>query len=217
MDVIENFVAYLKSHIGDAYVWGGQGEKIPADNAGKLRDFVERRETKSENVNRVLEFVKHSEKRPLYAFDCSGLIINYLLTNRHIGQDYTANGIYKTLCHAKGVNDAAMGDCIFKHSGGKISHVGVYIGNNMLIEARGRDYGVVCRPYNPQEWDYAGSLNCLKTEVVLKITHPYMRGLGVKYLQMALNSLGYNAGDEDGIYGPSTQSALKRFIDYGVQ
>ena len=42
-----------------------------------------------------------------------------------------------------------------------------------------------------------------------------MRGDDIKALQTALNALGYNAGDADGIAGKNTIAAIQRFAqDY---
>lgn len=213
----DKFVEYLVSHIGDAYVWGGQGELIPVYDDLKTRQFVEKRESKKENVNRCLAYIRAAKKRPLYAFDCSGLIINYLITHEFIDHDYTANGIYNGLCEKKSVQYVTTGDCVFKYSGGRVNHVGVYAGSGVVIEAKGRDYGVVSRTFNISEWDYAGTLRCFKNQTVLKITNPYMRGDGIRFLQTALNIFGYPAGEEDGIYGKNTEKALKDFIDHGIE
>lgn len=50
-----------------------------------------------------------------------------------------------------------------------------------------------------------------ENERLLKLTNPYMRGDDVKQLQENLNSLGYNVGDIDGIFGTKTESAVKAF------
>jgi cytoskeletal protein RodZ len=41
--------------------------------------------------------------------------------------------------------------------------------------------------------------------------HPGDTGTQVKQLQQALNSLGYDVGTPDGVYGPKTEAAVKEF------
>lgn len=51
----------------------------------------------------------------------------------------------------------------------------------------------------------------------LYITRPYMRGDDVALLQARLNALGYDAGREDGIFGPDTDLAVRHFQkEYGI-
>ena len=45
----------------------------------------------------------------------------------------------------------------------------------------------------------------------VELTTPMMRGDDIKALQTALNSLGYDAGDPDGIAGKNTIAAIQRF------
>ena len=73
---IDDFIAYLESHIGDAYVWGAQGERV--DNRADLEKWVRRKETSRRETERALAYIKKAAKTPLYAFDCSGLIIHWL-------------------------------------------------------------------------------------------------------------------------------------------
>lgn len=51
----------------------------------------------------------------------------------------------------------------------------------------------------------------------LYLSRPYMRGDDVTALQARLNALGYDAGREDGIFGPDTDIAVRHFQkEYGV-
>jgi N-acetylmuramoyl-L-alanine amidase len=52
---------------------------------------------------------------------------------------------------------------------------------------------------------------------ILYIRHPMMRGDDVAILQGRLNALGFDAGREDGIFGPDTANAVRAFQrEYGV-
>ena len=45
----------------------------------------------------------------------------------------------------------------------------------------------------------------------VELTTPMMRGDDIKALQTALNALGYDAGDADGIAGKNTIAAIRAF------
>ena len=129
---IDDFIAYLTSHLGDAYVWGAQGERV--DNRPDLEKWVRRKETSRANAERALAYIKKATKTPLYAFDCSGLIIHWLRDIRWlIDSDTNAQGLYRQ-CKQQGKLGAwqmQAGDLVFRYSFavGKMGHVGVYVGN----------------------------------------------------------------------------------------
>lgn len=53
---------------------------------------------------------------------------------------------------------------MFRHNGTKIHHVGVYLGNQLVAEAMGRDNGVVVRDINASGanyWNRYGDLKIL--------------------------------------------------------
>ena len=125
---IDDFVAYLNSHLGDAYVWGAQGERV--DNRVDLEKWVRRKETSRREADRALAYIKKAAKTPLYAFDCSGLIVHWLRDIRGlIDSDTNAQGLYRQ-CKQQGKLAAwqmQAGDLVFRYSfaKGKMGHVGV--------------------------------------------------------------------------------------------
>lgn len=117
---------------------------------------------------------------------------------------------------------------------GKAYHVGVVVdAEKNVIEAKGRDYGVVKRPLNAEAgyWNAFGRPGFLKAEIeggtaaprpapagwelcrLLKKTSPLMKGEDVQAAQNALISKGYfcGASGADGQYGSDTAEAVKRF------
>lgn len=69
MGKIADFLAYLESHIGDAYVWGAQGRRV--DTMPDVSAWVRRREKGNLiQAARCMRYIRASKKRPLYAFDC---------------------------------------------------------------------------------------------------------------------------------------------------
>lgn len=214
---IDDFVAYLNSHLGDAYVWGAQGERV--DNRADLEKWVRRKETSRREAERTLAYIKKAAKTPLYAFDCSGLIIHWLCDIKGlIDGDTSAAGLYRQ-CTQKGKLGAWRmdpGDLVFRYSfaKGKMGHVGVYVGNGMVIEAKGRDYGVVNLHLCLGGWTHQGKHPALAEDTaptVFRLTSPMMRGENVKLMQTALNACGYDCGKADGICGKATMTAVKAF------
>ena len=214
---IDDFIVYLESHIGDAYVWGAQGERV--DNRVDLEKWVRRKETSRREADRALAYIKKATKNPLYAFDCSGLIVHWLRDIRGlIDSDINAQGLYRQ-CKQQGKLGAwqmQAGDLVFRYSFavGKMGHVGVYVGNGMVIEAQGRDAGVVMRHLSYGGWTHQGRHPALAEDTaptVFRLTSPMMRGENVKLIQTALTACGYDCGKADGICGKATMTAVKAF------
>ena len=212
---IDDFIAYLESHIGDAYVWGAQGERV--DNRADLEKWVRRKETSRRETDRALAYIKKATKTPLYAFDCSGLIIHWLRDIRGlIDSDTNAQGLYRQ-CKQQGKLGAwqmQAGDLVFRYSFavGKMGHVGVYVGNGMVVEAQGRDAGVVMRHLSYGGWTHQGRHPALAEDTaptVFRLTSPMMHGENVKLMQTALNACGYDCGKADGICGKATMTAVR--------
>lgn len=214
---VKKFLAYLESHIGDAYVWGAQGERV--DNRADLEKWVRRKETSRREAERALAYIKKAVKTPLYAFDCSGLIIHWLRDIKGlIDHDTNAQGLYKQ-CKQQGKLGAWRmdpGALVFRYSFAKLKmgHVGVYVGNGMVIEAQGRDAGVVMRHLSYGGWTHQGRHPALAEDnapTIFRLTSPMMRGENVKLIQTALNTCGYDCGKADGICGKATMTAVKAF------
>lgn len=85
MNLLAEFIKYLYEHIGDAYVWGAQGQKLSGMTEQNLIKWVRGHETSTVNADRALRFIANSTKNPLYAFDCSGLIM-YFFQNLRVCQ-----------------------------------------------------------------------------------------------------------------------------------
>ena len=76
----------------------------------------------------------------------------------------SANGLLAKSAKLKR-EDLKQGDLVFRHNGLKAHHVGVYIGNGQVIEAKGRDDGVVQRDINASGssyWNRYGRLPLLE-------------------------------------------------------
>ncbi len=67
--------------------------------------------------------------------------------------DLSANGLYGKSAKLKR-EELKPGDLVFRHNLVKAYHVGVYIGDNKVIEAKGRDDGVVMRDIDASGTSY---------------------------------------------------------------
>lgn len=113
-------------------------------------------------------------------------------------------------------------------------HVGLYIGNGEVIEARGFNYGVVKTKLKDRKWKTAAMLpedmieyvdidtdkkEDTKTELGSRNLKKGSEGDDVKELQQKLMALGYDLGKwgADGEFGSATLAAVKAFQkDHGL-
>lgn len=140
---------------GSIYVWGAQGQRGNKISEAWIKDM----ETSTANANRAIARWKKNKENydpsMIGAYDCSGLIGACLNENDNKGFDDTADG-YLGRCVQISKSELQPGDLVFEYSGGKSKHVGVYIGNGYVVEARGRDYGVVKTGLNDRNWKKYG-------------------------------------------------------------
>ena len=122
-------------------------------------------ETTTNNASRVLKRVATCVSRfdmsKARYFDCSGLVIWLLQQLGLIKTDYTANGIYNSLCYAISKKELKDGDLCFISSDGKKTHVGIYSTKYGVIESNGRDTGVIESEMS-SKWTVFARLRCLQ-------------------------------------------------------
>ena len=230
----EKWRDYLEEQVanGSIYLWGGQGE--PLD---KLTDsYIKKRETSESNAERVMTLRDQRKKKypDLRAYDCSGLAIYYLYNvTKTVSGDMTANTIMSK-CTTLSKAELKPGDFVFRiyTSGskkGKAYHVGFVVDDGDVIEAKGRDYGVVKKSlshwgssywnaYGRSPWieateEEAAATASWTVSRLLKKVSPLMTGDDVKNLQKALISKGYSCGGTgaDGEFGKNTEAAVEKF------
>ena len=148
--MLEKFLYYLtkaaKRH--DPYIWGAQGEKVKRLTKTQIKNM----ETSETNYERVMQYIamlisfRWLTKR-VRAFDCSGLVCFYLVKVGREGKDFdmTADNLAKRYPLSSELKPGML-----LHRSG---HIAVYMGHSHLIEAKGRDYGVVVSPFIKSEWD----------------------------------------------------------------
>ena len=157
---LKNFIDYLNTQVDNhsIYVWGAQGQTGDAITEAWIRS----RETSESNAKRAIAFwhkqVDAGFGNVLRAFDCSGLGMFWLQNISGILRyDLSAHGLYNK-CGRIDRSQLRVGDFVFKlNSAGRATHVGYVVDTSLtVIEARGRDYGVVKRPITENNWNGYG-------------------------------------------------------------
>lgn len=138
----KGLVSYAKAQIGKPYWWGTFGQKATTS----LLTQKARQYPSMYPQHRINTATKNHLGKKVH--DCVGLIKGYLWcdsnsdnTPRYIAaQDKSANGMYNA-CKERGYISTMPdieGVLVFMDG-----HVGVYIGNGYVVEAKGFEYGVV--------------------------------------------------------------------------
>lgn len=164
--VIPALLSWVSGRVGDIYTWGAQGENLTA--MSKPEAWIKKMETSTTNANRAIAFYQKTVatgRSPILAFDCSGLIVKFLMDKGLTETDLSSRGLYR-LCTKIKRDELTAGCLLFrKNALGIVKHVGLYIGDGLTIEAKGRDDGVVKRNINAggtSYWTDYGKLPCLK-------------------------------------------------------
>lgn len=239
MKTLDSFIKYLEEQAANRsiYVWGAQGQ----DKDTISEEWIKSRETDDKNAARAIATWKKvcadGYGDVLRAFDCSGLALYYLQNVAGIvSSDMSANSLMGK-CEIIKKADVRRGDWVFKKytSGekkGRAYHVGYVVDDDLnVIEAKGRDRGVVKSPLSEGKWNVYGRPEYFAEEInaesggngngaegwevarVLKVTKPLMKGDDVKALQAALIAHNYHCGATgvDGVYGRNTAHAVRCF------
>ena len=150
--------------------------------------------------------------------DCSGIIVGVMRDLKIIkpttdlrARDFQAKSYIVSL------DSLQPGDLVFDTKSINATHVGVYVGDEYVIESRGRDYGVVKRKVSEGNWASGGRLDWFDdvapvlTRNLKYVKGNIMTGNDIKLLQEQLNKLGYNCGEVDGEFGTKTRDAVIKF------
>lgn len=154
--------------------------------------------------------------------DCSGLIAGY--TNKVLGSAQLYSTAYARLPISQW-QKFAIGTVLYKSG-----HVGIYLGDGLVAEAKGIDYGTVISNIVKTKWTHGLTFSYISynintpiasSDITYKGTNPYKepttelkRGItrneGVRWLQWELVEAGYDIAI-DGSFGIATENALKKF------
>ena len=158
--------------------------------------------------------------------DCSGL---FYWAFKQLGRNiyHGSNTIWRKHLSQKGRlikgqrsdgQPIVPGTAVFKlQNGDDYYHIGLYVGDGSVIEAKGTRYGVVTSKLS--EWSHWGLLKDVDyTQTQMEGAASTMntlkngsRGAAVKSLQAMLNNLGFDCGAVDGIFGKKTEAGVRAF------
>lgn len=151
-----DFISYLYKQLGNIYCWGGNGEDA-------TEYAIDAMENSNSNKRRAKAFLAKQQKagvQNIKMYDCSGLISRWLQDHGMAKSKRDCNHLW-TMCTKISKTDLRPCDLLFRGTDSDKNHVGVYMGNGMVIESKGRDDGVVIRPIDISAgyWQYYGRLN----------------------------------------------------------
>ncbi len=211
------------SKVGCPYIFAANGQKCtPTYRENQMRN----KPTYAANIKKYCPFLsgkqaacdgcKYQDKP---AYDCSGLtkeaakLVGIALPH---GASSQWKGDY---WDAKGPIAQMPTDKVCfvyneMESADPMGHVGIYLGDGTVIDARGHAYGVKHSSLTSYAWDHYGILKGLNEggETVSEPSYLtiHCKGFAVEKLQTLLNNAGYNCGAVDGIFGPKTEAAVKQ-------
>lgn len=233
-------VDYCRHMLGQRYWYGCIGYKCTQSLYEKKKKQFPNHYTAA----REAQYKKDIENK-MICTDCSGLIKSFFWTNGGKGvvessgqdenyftnkyasngmPDYSANELFNWAKN-KGADWGMMdnipdipGICV-RHDG----HVGVYVGDNTIIEAMGFNYGVVTSKLPSTRWthwfalpilNYNANLNSNINDTALKLGDRTLKigssGQDVQELQQLLNQILNLSLVEDGKYGEKTKAAVNK-------
>jgi len=137
------------------YVWGARGEVYTKQEADYLYKTYQ-----SSTYDKKYYYETSMERwQNRIVADCSGLIQGFR-RKHYDGKDATAQGLYEQ-CEKTGTIDTLpknkRGVLLFNRTNGRMSHVGVYGGDNTTIESMNSKKGVVLsNPIRTASWTHWG-------------------------------------------------------------
>ena len=222
-DLIALFQKVLDEHWG--YIYGQAGAVWTEEK--------QRNATRTQTVQYGRKWIGHP------VTDCSGL---FSWAFKKLGgyMVHGSNAMWTKYMASKGAlrngkrtdgQEMLPGTAVFKNRGNDYYHVGLFIGDGAVIEAKGTSAGVIKSTLGGwTAWgemkgvEYARSspttpfpaaspidlLNRLGSRT-LKHKSPTMKGDDIAALQEILTGLGFSCGTIDGIFGKKTEKAVKAF------
>lgn len=210
MPTAQDFVAIAQRHIGERYRLGAFAPKDNAQWSGPW-DCAEFASWLVFQLGGVLVGCTNNQANPALADAYSGAW----------ARDAAASERSITLGQAKATAGAVL---VRKPPAGGIGHVAISRGDGSTVEAHSEARGVTNDTVDGRRWDlamlapgidYPGlpapMIVAPPGGLVLRLTHPPMRGSLVKKLQSALKARGFAPGARDGVYGPHTEAAVRAF------
>ena len=227
-DLIDKFQYAIDNKWGYIYGQAGDMWTLAKQNAA----------TRAQTVEYGRQWIGH------YVADCSGL---FSWAFKKLGgyMYHGSNTMYKSYCTANGAmkngkrtdgQELKPGTAVFTGTETEHGHVGLYIGNGIVIEAESTKNGVIKSKVTKSKWTWWGELKGVDYGTAPasepagdsgfpdhSVWRPTIRrgskGEDVRYVQTILYSLGYGLGSYgiDGDFGRATEAAVKEFQrDHGL-
>lgn len=232
MSKAEDVVRIAMGEIGAPYVYGARGGLCtPKNRKARARDDYPTIISKCQVLSGKKSSCDGCKYKGMRMYDCRGFT-HWVL--RQV--DITISGAGATSQYNDKSNWARQGViaqmprdkvcCVFKYSGGKMQHTGLYMGNGQIIDCSGE---VTVRKKIVSSWTHYAIPKGLYSEEDLSMidvntppAYPTLKrgsaGDDVAVLQTKLAQLEYDPGKVDGIFGSKTQLAVKKFQkDFGLK
>ena len=146
------FIKYIVSKVGSAYLWGGQGESI----LSIVRKYAATKGQRDAATDKMIEFLKKKGVVDKQFFDCSGLGVDYLLDYGAITSDMTADGMYRK-CILIDIDCVRAGDWVFFVEDGRAVHIGYMVTDTEVVHALDQSVGVIREKLSESKgWNAAG-------------------------------------------------------------
>lgn len=206
---INDLVNFMENAVAEKwwYVWGANGEVFTEELKQKLIKQFSNPDTSENPYNKNYYENLFKSHKGKHVADCSGLITAFV----GIENDKTAQGFYN-YCSIKGTRNnynGSVGYLLFDQDGSTMVHVGVAVGNNMVIHSKGSSYGVVKESIGSR-WTHYGVLPDVNT--FASVNSSYIAStsplLEICWLQSRLNYHLNISLVVDGEYGATTAGAV---------
>jgi hypothetical protein len=239
-ELISFFQSALDAKWG--YIWGQWGAVwTDAKQRQKVNYMISKygdnwkKNANAKNDNYYYAALYGSKWIGSHVADCSGMFRKgYDLYGQAIA--HSSNRIWEGYCSSRGNLKAGKrtdgqelkpGTAVFVHPAGKNrTHIGLYIGGGIVIEASGTQAGVISSAITHQKWVEWGELKGVEYEggdQPMPDKKPMLRkgdaGAYVTLAQTKLIQKGYDCGKwgVDGKFGQATEDAVKRLQkDFGL-
>jgi len=213
-DLVEKFKYALKEKWG--YIWATAGEKWTEAKQEKLE--------KTTDADRAQGRKYGSKWIGHYVADCSGLF-SWAFKKLGSYMYHGSDTMYRKYCtdHGelkKGIRTDGKalkpGTAVFVWNGTKYSHVGLFVGDGIVIEAMSTINGVTTSKLTAAKWTHWGELKDVEYGDV-PVSRPTLKkgdkGVYVTLAQTELLNQGYDLGKwgVDGSFGTATEKAVKTF------
>ena len=234
MDRSAEVIGRARSQVDrSCYVWGALGQDLCAQK--NVESFVRGRETTGDaatqaaNVRRVMQRyqkLRNKGMTSILCFDCSGFIYwTFKAFTGLISARRNAAGLYGQ-CKDKQRGQLRAGDLVFVHNGSRITHVGLYSGEGMVIHCKGRDVGVIEELISKHGWNRYGKVKGMYddepqpippgTYVFTRVLRYGDKGEDVVELKKLLIAHGYTTGitidtTSSPVFGGQTRARVKEY------